>query len=181
MQIIKGTTILAVRRYKEVVIGGDGQATMGDMIAKENIKKVRRIYKDKIISGFAGATADAFTLFENLESKLERYQGHLERSAVALARDWRSNKSLRQLEAMILVADCEKTLLISGSGDIMAEDIHGIMSIGSGSAFAKSAAKALITNTKLSAKSIVKKSLSIAADICIYTNHNFVFETIKAI
>ena len=175
-----GTTILAVRRNNKVVIGGDGQATMGDMIAKDNICKVRRIYKNTIIGGFAGATADAFTLFERFEAKLESYQGNLERASVELVRDWRSDRVLRRLEAMLLVADKKITLLISGTGDVMAADKYGVMSIGSGAAFAKSAARALIENTELSAQEIVKKSLEITADICIYTNHNFTIEEIKS-
>lgn len=178
MEVMQGTTILAVRRDNKVVIGGDGQATMGNMVAKDNIKKVRRIYHDSIIAGFAGATADAFTLFERFEGKLEMYQGHLERSAVELCRDWRSDKVLRRLEAMLLVADKDSTLLISGTGDVMSEDPNGVMSIGSGSAFAKAAARALVDHTKLSAKQIVQKSLGIAADICIYTNKNFTIETL---
>ena len=176
MEAMQGTTILAVRRNNKVVIGGDGQATMGNMVAKDNIVKVRRIYHDSIITGFAGSTADAFTLFERFEAKLEMYQGHLERSAVELCRDWRSDKVLRRLEAMILVADKDNTLLISGTGDVMGEDPNGVMSIGSGSAFAKAAARALVDHTKLSAKKIVEKSLGIAADICIYTNKNFTIE-----
>ena len=175
-----GTTILAVRRNNTVVIGGDGQATMGDMIAKDNICKVRKIYKGKVLAGFAGATADAFTLFERFEAKLEAYQGHLERAAVELVRDWRSDRALRRLEAMLLVADKQSTLLISGTGDVMAADKFGVMSIGSGSAYAKAAARALVGNTKLGAHAIVEKALSIAADICIYTNHNFTIEAISA-
>ena len=178
--IFHGTTILAVRRGDKVVIGGDGQATMGNMIAKDNICKVRKLYKNTIIAGFAGATADAFTLFERFEAKLEAYQGHLERSAVELVRDWRSDRALRRLEAMLLVADKQTTLLISGNGDVMAADKYGVMSIGSGSAFAISAARALVQNTKLNAKEIVEKSLNIAADICIYTNHNFTIEELKS-
>ena len=175
-----GTTILAVRRNNSVVIGGDGQATMGNMVAKDNICKVRKIYKGKVLAGFAGATADAFTLFERFEAKLETYQGHLERAAVELVRDWRSDRALRRLEAMLLVADQHTTLLISGSGDVMAADKYGVMSIGSGSAYAKAAARALVDNTKFDARKIVEKALSIAADICIYTNHNFTIEEIKA-
>ena len=178
MQTIHGTTILCVRRDKHVVLGGDGQASMGDMIAKDDIVKVRRLHHDKVIAGFAGATADAFTLFERFEAKLDMYQGRLERAAVELAKDWRSDKMLRKLEAMLLVADKEITLLISGTGDVMGADKHGVMSIGSGSAYAKSAARALVANTKLSAKDIVEKSLTIAADICVYTNHNFTIEQI---
>ena len=176
MQEIHGTTILAVRRDNHVVIGGDGQATMGNMVAKDNIRKVRRIYHDRMLTGFAGATADAFTLFERFEAKLQKHSGHLERSAVELCRDWRTDKVLRRLEAMLLVADSETSLLISGTGDVMSEDPDGVMSIGSGSAFAKAAARALMANTTLSAREIVEKSLTIAADICIYTNHNFVIE-----
>ena len=178
MQTIHGTTILCVRRDKHVVLGGDGQASMGDMIAKDDIVKVRRLHHDKVISGFAGATADAFTLFERFEAKLDIYQGRLERASVELAKDWRSDKMLRKLEAMLLVADKEITLLISGTGDVMGADKHGVMSIGSGSAYAKSAARALVANTKLGAKDIVEKSLTIAADICVYTNHNFTIEQI---
>jgi len=176
MNIIEGTTILAVRRGNSVVIGGDGQATMGNMVIKDNICKVRKIHHGKIIAGFAGATADAFTLFERFEAKLEMYQGHLERSSVELVRDWRMDRALRRLEAMLLVADKDSTLLISGTGDVMGADPSGVLSIGSGSAYAKSAAKALVENTKLSARDIVEKSLNIAADICIYTNHNFTIE-----
>ena len=178
MQTIHGTTILCVRHDKHVVLGGDGQASMGDMIAKDDIVKVRRLHHDKVIAGFAGATADAFTLFERFEAKLDMYQGRLERAAVELAKDWRSDKMLRKLEAMLLVADKEITLLISGTGDVMGADKHGVMSIGSGSAYAKSAARALVANTKLGAKDIVEKSLTIAADICVYTNHNFTIEQI---
>lgn len=180
MQQIHGTTILAVRKKGKVVLAGDGQATMGDMVAKDNICKVRRIYHDKIIAGFAGATADAFTLFERFEAKLEMHSGHLERAAVELVRDWRSDKALRRLEAMLLVADKEKTLLISGTGDVMAEEPNGVMSIGSGSAYAKAAARALAENTNLSARDVVEKAMNIAADICIYTNHNFTIEEIGA-
>ncbi len=178
METIHGTTILAVRRGNSVVIGGDGQATMGNMIAKDNIVKVRRLHDQKVITGFAGATADAFTLFDRFEAKLDMYQGRLERAAVELARDWRSDKVLRRLEAMLLVADRETTLLISGTGDVMGADDLGVMSIGSGSAYAKAAARALAKNTKFSARNIVEKALTIAADICIYTNHNFVIEQI---
>lgn len=178
MEQMRGTTILAVRRNGKVVLGGDGQATMGDMVAKDNICKVRKIYKGQVVTGFAGATADAFTLFERFEAKLEMYQGHLERAAVELVRDWRTDRVLRRLEAMILVADKTSTLLISGTGDVMSPDQYEVMAIGSGSAYAKAAARALIANTDLDARSIVEKSLTIAADICIYTNHNFTFEEI---
>ena len=180
MQQVSGTTILCVRRGNQVVIGGDGQATMGNMVAKDNIIKIRRLCKDKVISGFAGATADAFTLFERFEAKLEAYQGHLERAAVEMCREWRTDKMLRQLEAMIVVADEKRSLMISGVGDVMAADQNDIIAIGSGSAYARAAATALVENTDHSAREIVEKSLSIAADICIYTNHNFTFEEIKA-
>jgi len=177
-QIIHGTTILAVRRKNSVVMAGDGQATMGTMVAKDNIKKVRKIHHDKVLAGFAGATADAFTLFERFEAKLEQYSGHLERAAVELVRDWRSDRVLRKLEAMLLVADKETTLLISGTGDVMSEDANGVMSIGSGSAYAKAAARALVENTDLDARTIVEKSMQIAGDICIYTNHNLTIESL---
>ena len=180
MDILKGTTILAVRRDGHVVMAGDGQATMGDMVAKDNIVKVRKIYKDRVIAGFAGATADAFTLFERFESKLEMYSGNLERAAVELVRDWRSDRALRQLEAMLLVADKETTLLISGTGDVMGADKNGVMSIGSGSAYAKAAARALVENTKLGARDIVERSMKIAADICVYTNHNLTIESLDS-
>ena len=176
---IHGTTILCVRRGEDVVVGGDGQATMGDMVAKDNIVKVRRLYGDKVLTGFAGATADAFTLFEKFEGKLDMYQGQLERAAVEMVREWRMDKMLQKLEAMIIVADKKTSLLISGVGDVMAADEHGVISIGSGSAYAKAAARALVKNTELSAKEIVEKSLTIAADICIYTNHNFVIESLN--
>ena len=176
---MRGTTILCVRRGNEVVIGGDGQASMGDMIAKDNIVKVRRLSDGKVLTGFAGGTADAFTLFERFEEKLDFYQGNLERAAVEMVREWRMDKMLSKLEAMIIVADKEKSLIISGVGDVMGADELGILSIGSGSPYARSAARALVQNTELSAREVVEKSLSIAADICVYTNHNFTIETIK--
>ncbi|UTW42128.1 ATP-dependent protease subunit HslV [bacterium SCSIO 12844] len=176
---MRGTTILCVRRGDEVVVGGDGQATMGDMVAKDNIVKVRRLYGDRVLTGFAGATADAFTLFEKFEGKLDMYQGQLERAAVEMVREWRMDKMLQKLEAMIIVADKKTSLLISGVGDVMAADDEGILSIGSGSAYAKAAARALVKNTKLGAQEIVEKSLTIAADICIYTNHNLIIEALK--
>jgi len=177
LEVIHGTTILLVRRDNTVVIGGDGQATLGNTIMKSNVRKVRRIYKDRIIAGFAGSTADAFTLFDRFESKLEQHSGHLMRSAVELAKDWRMDRMLRRLEAMLLVADKTCSLLISGTGDVIEPEIP-VVSIGSGSMFAQSAARALLENTQLSAKEIVEKSLNIAADICIYTNHNFTIETL---
>jgi ATP-dependent HslUV protease subunit HslV len=180
MEIIKGTTILCVRKDEQVVIGGDGQATLGHTVAKDNITKVRRLSNGKVLTGFAGSTADAFTLFEKFEQKLDFYQGKLERASVEMVREWRLDKMMSRLEAMIIVADENTSLLISGLGDVMAPDEKGVLSIGSGSAYAKSAAHALIGNTKLSAKEIVEKSLSIAADICIYTNHNLTIETLPS-
>lgn len=176
---MKGTTILCVRRGDEVVIGGDGQATLGNTVAKDNIIKVRKLSNGKVLTGFAGSTADAFTLFEKFEQKLDFYQGNLERASVEMVREWRLDRMMSKLEAMIIVADDSKSLLISGVGDVMAADEKGILSIGSGSAFAKAAAHALVDNTNLSAYEIVKKSLSIAADICIYTNHNLTIEKLS--
>ena len=173
-----GTTIVGVRRGEEVVVGGDGQVTLGNTVMKNNAKKVRRLYKDNVIAGFAGATADAFTLFEKFEGKLEKYSGHLTRSAVELAKDWRTDKILRNLEALLIVADKEVSLLISGNGDVI-EPQDSIIAIGSGGSFAQSAAKALFDNTELSAEEIVKKSLTIASDICIYTNSNLTIEKIN--
>ena len=174
----QGTTIVGVRRGSEVVVGGDGQVTLGNTVMKNNAKKVRRLYKDNVIAGFAGATADAFTLFEKFEGKLEKYSGHLTRSAVELAKDWRTDKILRNLEALLIVADKEVSLLISGNGDVI-EPQDSIIAIGSGGSFAQSAAKALYDNTELSAEEIVKKSLTIASDICIYTNSNLTIEKIN--
>lgn len=173
------TTILAVRRDGKVIIAGDGQVSMGDTIMKGNARKVRRLYHDRIISGFAGATADAFTLFERFEGKLEKHQGNLLRSAVELAKDWRMDKMLRRLEALLIVADRESTLLITGNGDVI-EPEEDLVAIGSGGNYARSAAKALMANTKLGAKEIALQSMQIAADICVYTNHNFVFEELAA-
>ena len=175
---MKGTTILCVRRGDEVVIGGDGQATLGNTVAKDNIVKVRKLSNGKVLTGFAGSTADAFTLFEKFEQKLDFYQGNLERASVEMVREWRLDRMMSKLEAMIIVADETKSLLISGVGDVMAADEKGILSIGSGSAFAKAAAHALVDNTALSAYDIVQKSLNIAADICIYTNHNLTLENL---
>jgi len=178
MQQMRGTTILCVRRKDAVVIGGDGQVSLGNTVMKGNAKKVRRLYKDQIIAGFAGGTADAFTLFEKFEAKLEKHQGHLTRAAVELAKDWRTDKYLRKLEAMIIVADKESSFIITGNGDVV-EPQEGILAIGSGGSFAESAARALVDNTDLSAKDVVEKSLNIAGDICIYTNHNLTIEEIK--
>lgn len=179
MQQMRGTTILSVRRKDAVVIGGDGQVSLGNTVMKGNAKKVRRLYKNKVIAGFAGGTADAFTLFELFEAKLEKHQGHLTRAAVELAKDWRTDKILRKLEAMILVADKEQSFIITGNGDVV-EPQGGVMAIGSGGSFAESAARALVQNTEMSARDIVDKSLNIAADICIYTNDNLTIEEIKS-
>jgi len=179
MEKIQGTTILCVRKENETVIGGDGQATLGNTVAKDNIVKVRRLYDNKVLTGFAGSTADAFTLFEKFEQKIEFYQGDLERAAVEMVREWRLDRILSKLEAMIIVADQNLSLLISGTGDIMSSDEKGVLSIGSGSAFAKAAAHALVDNTNLSAKDIVKKSLETAANICIYTNHKLTIESLE--
>ena len=178
MEQFRGTTILSVRRGNSVVIGGDGQATQGSTVMKSNVRKVRRIYKDKVIAGFAGGTADAFTLFERFESKLEMHQGHLVRAAVELAKDWRTDKFLRRLEALLAVADSKSSLIITGNGDVI-EPEEGIMAIGSGGPYAQAAARALLANTQLSAMDIVKKSLNIAGDICIYTNHNLTLEELE--
>lgn len=173
-----GTTIVSVRRNGMVVVGGDGQVTLGHTIMKSNARKVRRLYKDKIIAGFAGGTADAFTLFERFEAKLETHQGNLLRSAVELAKDWRTDKMLRRLEAMLVVADVKASLIITGNGDVI-EPEEGLIAIGSGGPYAKSSALALLQNTELDAKTIVEKSLNIAADICIYTNRNFTIEALE--
>jgi ATP-dependent HslUV protease subunit HslV len=177
MEQYHGTTILSVRRGDKVALGGDGQVTLGSIIIKASARKVRKLYGDEILAGFAGGTADAFTLFERFEAKLEKYQGNLVRSAVELAKDWRSDRALRRLEAMLAVADRESSLIITGNGDVLEPEL-GIVAIGSGGAYAQSAAKALLENTELSAGDIVKKSLSIAADICIYTNQNHIIETL---
>ncbi len=178
MQQYRGTTILSVRRGNTVVIGGDGQVSLGNTIMKGNAKKVRRLYREKVIAGFAGGTADAFTLFERFEAKLEKHQGHLTRAAVELAKDWRTDRMLRRLEALLAVADKDASLIISGNGDVI-EPEQGIMAIGSGGDYAKSAALALASNTELDAKAIVEKSLGIASDICIYTNSNLTIETLE--
>ena len=167
---IKGTTILSVRRGDRVVIGGDGQVSMGQTVMKANARKVRRLYKDRVLAGFAGATADAFTLFERFEAELEKYQGHLTRAAVELAKHWRTDRALRRLEALLAVADAQASLVISGTGDVI-EPEHGLLAIGSGGVYAQAAARALLENTSLDARTIVERSLAIAADICIYTNH----------
>ncbi|GJL81089.1 MAG: ATP-dependent protease subunit HslV [marine bacterium B5-7] len=176
--LMHGTTILSVRRGDEVVVGGDGQVSLGDTVMKDNARKVRRIYRDRVLAGFAGGTADAFTLFERFEGKLEKHQGHLVRSAVELAKDWRTDRLLRRLEAILVVADNDDSLIITGNGDVV-EPQDGVMAIGSGGNFAKSAALALLRNTDLDARSIVEQSLGIAADICVYTNRNLTIESLK--
>jgi ATP-dependent HslUV protease subunit HslV len=178
LEQFRGTTIVVVRRDDKVALGGDGQVSLGSTILKGNAKKVRRLFNNQVIAGFAGGTADAFTLFERFESKLEMYQGHLIRAAVELAKDWRQDKILRRLEAMLAVADKEASLIISGNGDVI-EPEKGIIAIGSGGAFAQSAATALIENTNLDAYHIVEKALKIAADICVYTNHHVTIEEIS--
>src|SRR5262245_20175299 len=178
MDTYHGTTILSVRRGANVAIGGDGQVTLGSVVIKQSARKVRRLYHDRILAGFAGGTADAFTLFERFEAKLEKHQGHLLRSAVELAKDWRTDRILRRLEAMLAVADHESSLIITGNGDVV-EPEAGIVAIGSGGAYAQSAAKALLENTELPAREIVSKSLAIAGEICIYTNQNHVIETLE--
>jgi ATP-dependent HslUV protease, peptidase subunit HslV len=174
-----GTTILSVRTKNKVVIGGDGQVTMGQTIVKSNARKIRRLYHDQIIAGFAGATADAFTLFELFDAKLEKHQGNLTRAAVELAKDWRTDKILRRLEALLAIADKHSSLIISGNGDVI-EPEEGIIAIGSGGNYALSAAKALVENTKLTARDIVEKSLQIASKICVYTNANFTIDELDA-
>lgn len=178
MEQFKGTTILSVRREGHVVIGGDGQVSLGDTVMKGNARKVKRLYQEKVIAGFAGGTADAFTLFERFEGKLEQYSGNLARSAVELAKDWRTDRMLRRLEAMLCVADETTSLVISGNGDVI-EPEDNIMAIGSGGNYAKSAAMALMNNTELDARNVVETSLGIAADICIYTNNSLVIEEIN--
>lgn len=175
MEQYRGTTILAVRRHGKVVIGGDGQVTLGNTVVKGNARKVRRLYKDRVLAGFAGGTADAFTLFERFEGKLEKHQGNLTRAAVEMAKDWRTDRVLRRLEALLIVADNTATLMITGNGDVI-EPEHDLIAIGSGGPFAQSAALALYQNTELDARSIVEKSLGIAAGICIYTNGNLTIE-----
>ena len=173
-----GTTILCVRRGGLVAMGGDGQVTLGNTVMKGNAKKVRRLHEGKVIAGFAGGTADAFTLFERFEAKLEQYQGNLLRSAVELAKDWRTDRMLRRLEAMLAVADRERSLVITGQGDVL-EPEHGIVAIGSGGPYAQAAARALLENTELAPRDIVERALSIAADICIYTNHQRSIEVLE--
>lgn len=175
MENYHGTTILSVRRPGAVVMGGDGQVSLGNTVMKANARKVRRLYKDQILAGFAGGTADAFTLFERFEAKLEKHQGHLVRSAVELAKDWRTDRALRRLEALLAVADRNASLVITGSGDVI-EPEAGLIAIGSGGPYAQAAARALLENTALGARDVVEKALHVAADICIYTNHHLTLE-----
>ena len=177
MEQYRGTTICSVRRGNQVVMGGDGQVTLGNTVMKSNARKVRRLYKDQVIAGFAGATADAFTLFERFESKLEKHSGQLVRAAVEMAKDWRTDRMLRRLEALLAIADKDNSLLISGNGDVI-EPENGLIAIGSGGPFAQAAAMALMAETELDAETITRRSLGIAADICIYTNDNIIIETL---
>jgi len=178
MEQYHGTTILSVRRGSRVALGGDGQVTLGNIVVKATARKVRRLYNEQILAGFAGGTADAFTLFERFEAKLEQYQGNLLRSAVELAKDWRTDRMLRRLEAMLSVADREHSLIITGMGDVL-EPEYGLVAIGSGGAYAQSAARALLENTEFAPAEIVRKSLQIAGDLCIYTNQNHVIELLE--
>jgi ATP-dependent HslUV protease, peptidase subunit HslV len=177
MEQFHGTTIVSARRGARVAMGGDGQVTLGHIVVKQSARKVRRLYHERILAGFAGATADAFTLFERFEAKLEKHQGHLLRSAVELAKDWRTDRILRRLEAMLAVADRETSLIITGSGDVL-EPEHGLIAIGSGGPYAQAAAKALLDNTELAPADVVKKALTIAGDLCIYTNQSHTIEVI---
>lgn len=178
MEQYRGTTILSVRRNGRVVIGGDGQVSMGNTIMKGNARKVRRLYKNQVIAGFAGGTADAFTLFERFEAKLESHGGQLVRAAVELAKDWRTDRALRRLEALLAVANAEASLIITGNGDVIQPE-QDLIAIGSGGSFALSAARALFNNTEMDARDIVEKSLTIAGDICVYTNHQFTIEELE--
>ena len=178
MEQFRGTTIVSARRGGKVALGGDGQITLGTVVVKASARKVRRLYQDRILAGFAGGTADAFTLFERFEAKLDKHQGNLLRSAVELAKDWRTDRVLRRLEAMLAVADREASLIITGMGDVIEPEL-GLVAIGSGGPYAQAAARALLENTKLDAESIVRKSLSIAADLCIYTNQNQTVEVLE--
>ena len=178
MEQFRGTTILAVRRNGRVVVGGGGQVTLGNTVMKGNARKVRRLYRDQVLAGFAGGTADAFTLFERFEGQLEKHHGNLTRAAVEMAKDWRSDRVLRRLEALLIVANREAILMISGNGDVV-EPERDLIAIGSGGAFAQSAATALLENTELPARDIVEKALTIAGDICIYTNHSLTIEELS--
>ncbi len=179
MEQYRGTTILSVRRNGKVVVGGDGQVSLGNTVMKGNARKVRRIYGNRVIAGFAGGTADAFTLFERFEGKLEKHSGHLVRAAVELAKDWRTDRALRRLEALLIVADAKASLIITGNGDVIEQE-DDLLAIGSGGSFAQAAATALLENTELGARDIVEKGLAIAADICVYTNHNRVVEELDS-
>jgi ATP-dependent HslUV protease subunit HslV len=176
---IRSTTVVCVRRGDSVVMAADGQVSMGSTVMKHTAKKIRRLYQDKVLAGFAGSTADAFSLFSRFESKLEQYAGNLSRAAVELAKDWRTDKMLRQLEALLIVADTKQTLMLSGTGDVIEPD-EGICAIGSGGSFALASGRALLENTQLSAMEIAEKSMKIAGDICIYTNQNFTIEELKS-
>jgi ATP-dependent HslUV protease, peptidase subunit HslV len=178
MEPFHGTTIVSVRRGNAVALGGDGQVTLGQIVVKASARKVRKLYKDQVLAGFAGATADAFTLFERFEAKLEKHQGHLTRAAIELTKDWRTDRVLRRLEAMLAVADRTASLIITGNGDVL-EPEQGIVAIGSGGAYAQAAAKAMLENTELGAEAIVKKSLEIAGSLCIYTNQNHTIEVLS--
>jgi ATP-dependent HslUV protease subunit HslV len=178
MEQFRGTTIVSARREGKIALGGDGQVTLGNVVVKASARKVRRLYQDRILAGFAGGTADAFTLFERFETKLDKHQGNLLRSAVELAKDWRTDRMLRRLEAMLAVADRDTSLIITGMGDVIEPEL-GLIAIGSGGPYAQAAARALLENTKLDAENIVRKSLSIAADLCIYTNHNQAVEVLE--
>jgi ATP-dependent HslUV protease subunit HslV len=177
MEQFHGTTIMSARRDGKVALGGDGQVTLGNVVVKASARKVRRLYHDRILAGFAGGTADAFALFERFEAKLEKHQGNLLRSAVELAKDWRTDRMLRRLEAMLAVADRESSLIITGTGDVIEPEL-GLIAIGSGGPYAQSAARALLENTQLDAEAVVRKALSIAADLCIYTNQQIIVETL---
>ena len=178
MDSYHGTTIVSVRRGPLVAIGGDGQVTLGHIVVKASARKVRKLYKEQVLAGFAGATADAFTLFERFEAKLEKHQGHLQRAAIELTKDWRTDRVLRRLEAMLAVADRTCSLIITGNGDVL-EPEYGLVAIGSGGAYAQAAARALVEHTDMTPAQVVKRSLEIAGDICIYTNHNHVVETLE--
>ena len=178
MEQYHGTTIVSVRRGNQVALGGDGQVTLGNIVMKGTARKVRRIYNGKVLVGFAGSTADAYSLLDRFEAKLEKYQGNLTRAAVDLAKDWRSDRALRRLEAMLITADRDTTLVITGNGDVLDPE-GGIAAIGSGGAYAQSAAKALVENTELAPQDVVEKALTIAGELCIYTNTNFVIETLE--
>jgi len=177
MQSFHATTIVCVRRGDQVALGGDGQVTLGSIVIKGTARKIRKLYHDKVLAGFAGATADAFTLQERFEAKLEKHQGHLMRAAVELTRDWRTDRILRRLEAMLIVADSSNTLVLTGNGDVL-EPEHGIAAIGSGGAYAQAAAQALLQNTELAPQDVVKRALEIAGELCIYTNQHHTIETL---